>query len=68
MNQKHRKKGSSEYKGVYWYSREKEFYARIYHKEKSYHLGLFDNEKDAARPCDRKAKIPFGKFANINFP
>jgi len=68
LNQKIRKGCTSKYKGVYWHKRDKRFYARIYHKGKSYHLGCFKNERDAARAYDNMAKILFGPFAHLNFP
>jgi len=67
LNQKHRKGCSSKYKGVYWHKRDKKFYARIYYKGRSYHLGLFDSEKDAAKEYDKKAMELFGRFACLNF-
>jgi hypothetical protein len=36
-------------------------------KRKTYFIGYFDNEVEAARLYDAKAKELFGEFANLNF-
>lgn len=59
---------TSKYKGVY---REKNFNkwrVTIGYNSKTINLGSFDNEIDAAKAYDKKAKELFGKFAYLNFP
>lgn len=57
---------SSKYKGVHKLANNKwQAYIRINHKKR--HLGLFDNEFDAAKQYDRIAKKHFGEFAFLNF-
>ena len=59
---------SSRYKGVCWHKREKQWVASIQFKKKSYYLGDFDNEIDAAKAYDKKAKVLHGEFACLNLP
>jgi len=71
QNQQNRRpslNGKSKYKGVCWSKRHKKFRARITYNRKSYHLGLFDSEIDAAKAYDKKALELFGEFAYLNFP
>jgi hypothetical protein len=42
--------------------------AAITCKGKKFHVGLFDDEVEAARARDRKAIELFGQFARLNFP
>jgi hypothetical protein len=56
---------SCRYKGVS--KVRSKFRARIRFNHKLIHLGYFDNEIDAAKAYDIKAKELFGNFANINF-
>ena len=59
---------SSRYKGVCWHKREKQWVASIQFNKKSYYLGDFDNEIDAAKAYDKKAKVLHGQFACLNLP
>ncbi len=66
MNQK-RVNGTSKYKGVFWYKRHSKWNAYISFNKKRLHLGYFENEIDAAKAYDKKAKELFGEFALSNF-
>lgn len=58
---------TSKYKGVDMHVCGK-WRAVIRPNKKQIHLGLFNNEKDAALAYDKKAKILFGEYAFLNFP
>lgn len=58
---------TSIFKGVSWYRAGSKWEADITHKRKQFHLGYFDDEREAARAYDRKAKELFGEFARLNF-
>jgi group I intron endonuclease len=58
---------SSIYVGVSFFSRNKKWKAGITYKKTAYHLGFFDNEIDAAKAYDKKAKELFGNNAKTNF-
>lgn len=60
-------KGSSIFKGVYWYKRHQMWQARIRHKGKALHLGYFNDEPEAAKAYDKAAKEFWGEFAKLNF-
>lgn len=62
------KNKSSKYKGVSIYKRDKLYHAAICCKGKTYHLGSFKNETEAAKAYDKKAKELFKEFACLNFP
>ena len=68
LNQRPRRGTSSRYKGVGWDKSKKKFRASITHHYKRIHLGYFDDEIDAAKAYDKKAKELFGEFAYLNFP
>jgi len=59
--------GKSKYKGVILFS-ENKWRARVSFENKRVSLGLFDNEEDAARAYDAKAKELHKEFAYLNFP
>ena len=63
-----KRSGSSQYKGVNWQKIPQKWRAGIRLQYKSYHLGLFANEIEAAYAYDVKAKEFFGEYANLNFP
>ncbi len=56
----------SRFKGVY--PRGKRWYAVFKHKGKTYYLGTFDSEIEAAEARDRKAYALEGEFAYLNRP
>lgn len=60
------KKGASVHKGVIWNKQRKKWQARIFDGDKSIHLGLFEDEKDAATAYNGAAKKLFSKFAYKN--
>ncbi len=59
--------GTSKYKGVSWKASRKKWTAQIYGDHKTFYLGLFVSEEDAARSYDRAARERFGEFAYCNF-
>lgn len=60
-------KGSSIYKGVSWFTRDKKWMACIRLNYKTYYLGYFNSEISAAKAYDNAAKRLFGEFAAPNF-
>jgi hypothetical protein len=60
--------GTSKYMGVYWRASENKWIARVRYEKKSYYVGKFDNELEAAIARDKKAKEIHGDFARLNFP
>ena len=67
MNMK-KNKGVSRYKGVCWAKQTKRWAAGIMLNRKKTHLGYFENEVEAAKAYDIKARELFGEFARPNFP
>ena len=63
---KGKSKGSSIYKGVYWHKGSGKWMAYIKKNQKCYHLGLYQDEKDAAIAYNAAAADMFGKFAGLN--
>lgn len=59
---------TSQYKGVFLDGRWQRWRAMIRYNNKSYHIGNFDTEVEAARAYDRSAREHFGEFAYLNFP
>jgi hypothetical protein len=59
---------SSKYKGVSYLNKQKKWCASIQINNKSYNIGNFKNEKDAARHYDAFARYFFKEFAYLNFP
>lgn len=60
-------RGSSVYKGVSWFERDKNWLAKITLNYKQIYLGYFDNELEAAQAYDLKAKELFKEYARPNF-
>ena len=61
---KRRGKYTSKFKGVHWSRSLKCWCVQVAHR----HVGLFDDEIEAAKAYDEKAKELFGEFARLNFP
>jgi HNH endonuclease/AP2 domain len=57
---------SSKYKGVHYSKSAGKYIANVYCDGKRYGCGSFDNEIDAARAYNKKAKELFGEFALLN--
>ena len=58
---------SSIFKGVHWKKDIKKWQAKITKQKKTYHLGYFTNQENAAKSYDGAAKTLFGEFARLNF-
>ena len=59
-------KGASKYMGVSWSKGSSKWQANITYGGRKRHLGLFDNEKDAALMYNSWAKEVHKEFANLN--
>lgn len=57
---------TSKYRGVSWQAATESWYAEITKEGKTYFLGRFDSEIDAAKAFNRKARQLYGKFAMLN--
>lgn len=68
QNKRKRKNCSSKFKGICWHKNRKKWEVYISLNKKLYYLGYFDDEIEAAKAYDRKAKEFFGEFARLNFP
>lgn len=67
QNQRPRKNTSSQFKGVDWHTKSKKWRVQIKNNNKPIRLGCFDDEIEAAKTYDKKAKELFGEFAHLNF-
>lgn len=61
-----KKESTSKYKGVYWNKEKKKWEARLYSNGKTYRLGRFPTEEEAAKSYDKKAKELFGSMTYQN--
>ena len=68
QNVRNRRKvrGSSKYKGVHFQATRNKWAVQISENGKSQHVGLFSDEREAAKAYDRRAKDAFGEFAHTN--
>jgi hypothetical protein len=63
--------GTSDYKGVSWRTRDSHWVAQIGQRHpvrKTFYIGAFSDEEEAARAYDARATELFGGFARLNFP
>jgi len=67
-NQRPQKGRSSQFKGVCWSKRERKWYSRIQCHGRPRSLGLFKNERDAARARNAAAQALHGEYAYLNLP
>ena len=65
-NRRGNSRGSSQYKGVFWHKVCGKWEARITYNGNADYLGLYENERDAARAYDERAKELYGDFAYLN--
>jgi len=63
-----RKNTSSRFIGVYFNKEQRKWRATISYKKKSFYLGDFKNEIDAAKAYDAAARKYYGPKARVNFP
>lgn len=59
---------SSRFKGVHFHKGKGKWIARIKVNQKAVFYRGFDDETEAARAYDAKARAVFGEFARLNFP
>ncbi len=67
-NQRKRRNGSSRFKGVTFDKRLGRWKAQYRLDGRTYHIGCFDDEVEAARAYDYAAVKCFGEFACLNLP
>ncbi len=58
---------SSKYRGVCWHKQRSKWKAEIKVNQMKKHLGLFENEIEAAKAYDEAAMKAFGDYATLNF-
>ncbi len=56
----------SEFKGVFWAKDKDKWHARVKANNIQYHIGYFDDEVEAAKAYNEKAKELHGEFAYLN--
>lgn len=67
-NKSKRANATSRFKGVHMNKQSGKWTAMIMANGRTFYLGRFLNEEEAARKYDEQALIHFGEFANLNFP
>lgn len=65
-SRKQNKITTSIYKGVCYVTDRCKWRAKLNLEGKQYHLGFYDNQVDAAKAYNKKAKQLFGEFAKLN--
>lgn len=60
-------KKTSEFVGVFWHKYAGKWCAKLTHERRSYYLGYFDCEVEAARKYDHHVRSLFGDDAKTNF-
>jgi hypothetical protein len=68
MNKRNQQGSKSRFKGVSWHKGERRWRAAIWLDGETVMVGRFDDEEEAARAYDAKARAAFGEFARLNFP
>jgi hypothetical protein len=68
QRQPHKEGTKSRYKGVTLHPQVPKWMAALTNGPKRIHLGLFDDEKDAALAYDKAAREYYGIYARLNFP
>lgn len=66
MRNQHNQRSNSGYRGVSWHRTRKKWGARIRYANKLWHLGWFDDPKEAALAYNKAALEYFGEFASPN--
>lgn len=63
-----KRRHSSQYRGVYWDKQLELWRAQFFARRKTFYLGCFEREEDAARAYDKAAMSYYGTFVRPNFP
>jgi hypothetical protein len=66
MNVNSRKNSTSKFVGVHWDKARKRWRAAVVNNAKSFYVGRFKNEEDAALAYNERAILLHGEFANLN--
>jgi hypothetical protein len=66
LNMSKHRDGSSRFKGVFWFKRDKTWAAQICFCGKRKHLGYFSDEAAAAEAYNKAAREIHGEFAKVN--
>ncbi len=66
MNRGKAKNKSSKYKGVHYFKRDRKWDAQYRINGKSFHIGRFNTEKEAAIAYNNKVLEVFGEYARLN--